>query len=250
MTARASDASDAVQALEAHDPKRVFSSSRQYRNADVAFLFPGQGSQYPNMGRELYAAEAIFREQIDICSEILKPHLGLDLRHMLYPTAELMEEARGRLSDTVLTQPALFSTEYALARLWMSWGVHPQAMIGHSVGEFVAACLAGVFCLEDALSLVAARGRLMQDLPAGAMLSVRLPENEARPLLDGNLSLAAVNSPAQCVIAGPTDAVEALEKRFGPRCPVAAVCGPGHFPRPVSLVVRTPDREKGPGFGL
>jgi amino acid adenylation domain-containing protein len=213
----ASDASDAVQALEARDPKRAFGSSRQYRNAAVAFLFPGQGAQYPNMGRELYATERIFREQMDLCSEILKPHLGLDLRHMLYPAAELLEESRGRLSDTVLTQPALFATEYALARLWMSWGVHPQAMIGHSVGEFVAACLAGVFSLEDALGLIAARGRLMQDLPGGAMLSVRLPENQARPLLNGSLSLAAVNSPAQCVIAGPTDAVEALEKRLEER---------------------------------
>jgi amino acid adenylation domain-containing protein len=210
----ASNSSAAIQALGTSDPKRVFSGFRQDRNAAVAFLFPGQGAQYPNMGRELYAEERIFREQIDLSSEILTPHLGLDLRHMLYPTMELAEEARRRLSDTVLTQPALFATEYALARLWMSWGVHPQAMIGHSIGEFVAACLSGVFSLEDALGLIAARGRLMQDLPEGAMLSVRLPESEARPLLDGILSLAAVNSPSQCVIAGPTDALDALEKRL------------------------------------
>ena len=106
------------------------------------------------------------------------------------------------MTDTIIAQPAIFTVEYALAQLWMSWGVRPQAMLGHSIGEFVAACMAGVFSLEDALALVAARGRMMQELPAGGMLSVRLPEAELRSRLNGHLSLAAVNSPSLCVVAG------------------------------------------------
>ena len=208
---------DAVQVLERRDSKRVFMSSRQVRNAEIAFMFPGQGAQYPNMGRAIYAQERAFREQVDLCSEILKPHLGLDLRTVLYPSAEMPDGAQPQIGQTVLAQPALFVTEYALARLWMSWGIRPSAMIGHSIGEFVAACLAGVFTLEEALALVAARGRMMQDLPGGSMLSVRLPEREVRPLLNGHLSIAAVNSPSLCVIAGPTDAVENLETQLGER---------------------------------
>src|SRR5205085_12080834 len=118
------------------------------------------------------------------------------------------------LDQTWLTQPALFVIEYALAQLWMSWGMYPQAMIGHSIGEYVAAGLAGVFSLEDALALVAARGRLMQQMPTGSMLAVPLPEKDVQSLLDEQLSFAAVNGPSRCVIAGPTDAVDALEKRL------------------------------------
>ncbi len=120
----------------------------------------------------------------------------------------------GPLNQTQYTQPALFVVEYALAKLWMSWGVQPQAMIGHSIGEYVAACLAGVFSLEDALKLVAERGRLMQSLPAGAMLMVPLAEREVRELLGDQLALAAINSPSRCVVAGPTAAVEALERKL------------------------------------
>src|SRR5439155_6343922 len=112
-------------------------------------------------------------------------------------------------TQTCLTQPALFVIEYALARLWMSWGVHPEAMIGHSIGEYVAACLAGVFSLEDALKLVAARGRMMQQLPAGTMLAVRLPERQVQPLLQDKLCLATVNGAALCVVSAPVYAVEA-----------------------------------------
>ena len=111
----------------------------------------------------------------------------------------------------LLSQPALFVIEYSLAQLLMDWGVRPQAMIGHSIGEYVAACLAGVFSVEDALALVAARGRLMQNMPGGAMLAVSLPQEEVKPLLGEHLSLAAVNGPANCVVSGPTDAVDRLE---------------------------------------
>jgi non-ribosomal peptide synthase protein (TIGR01720 family) len=151
---------------------------------------------------------------VDACAELLRPDLGLDLRDVLYPRGGRPEEAAGRLRQTFITQPALFVVEYALARLWMSWGVRPRAMIGHSIGEYVAACLAGVFSLEDALTLVAARGRLMQELPGGSMLAVPLPEGEARRLAGESLSLASVNGPSLCVVSGPTDEVEALARRL------------------------------------
>ncbi|RYE33077.1 MAG: amino acid adenylation domain-containing protein [Hyphomicrobiales bacterium] len=176
---------------------------------DLVFMFPGQGSQYPQMARELHAGEPVFRRAVDLCCEILKPKLGLDLRGLLYPSNG---GAHGeRLAATVLAQPAIFTVEYALAQLLASWGLHPAAMIGHSVGEFAAACIAGVFSLEDALSLVAVRGRMMQDLPGGAMLAVRLPDAEIAALAHGDISLAAINAPGMAVLAGPFEAIEALE---------------------------------------
>src|SRR6185437_8047479 len=131
-----------------------------------------------------------------------QPCLGEDLRDVMFADAS-DPVTQQRLSQTRFAQPAIFTIEYALAQLWMHWGVRPQTTIGHSVGEFVSACLAEVFSLEDALSLIAERGRLMQNLPGGAMLSVRLPESQVSPLLDGNLSLAAVNAPSLSVVAGP-----------------------------------------------
>ena len=210
----ASSAADAAAALHSGDGTRVI--SRKSRNADskVCFLFPGQGSQQPNMGRELYETEKVFREEIDRCAKLLEPRLGLDLRKLLYPAEAITDELRDKVTQTILAQPAIFTVEYALAKLWMSWGVQPDFMIGHSVGEFVAACLAGVFSLADGLRLIAARGRLMQDLPQGAMLSVRLSEAEARKWLTKDLSLAAVNGPTLCVISGPTEKVAELEKQL------------------------------------
>jgi acyl transferase domain-containing protein/acyl carrier protein len=207
---------DAWNALENRDPKRVFSASVACETdySPVVFMFSGQGAQYVDMGFDLYQAEPTFREAIDYCSESLKPHLDLDLRDLLYPTSESVEEAARQLSQTRVTQPALFAIEYALAKLWMEWGIRPQAMIGHSVGEYVATCLAGVCSLEDAVRLVAARGRLMQGAPEGAMLSVRLEERAARDLLGGKLSMAAVNGPASCVVSGSRDAIVELEQRL------------------------------------
>ncbi|MBD0326436.1 MAG: acyltransferase domain-containing protein, partial [Pyrinomonadaceae bacterium] len=205
------DLDDAVKSLKTVDRKRVFTASEEPRERPVVFMFPGQGAQYVNMAADLYRDEPSFREQVDICSELLKPHLGLDLRSLLYPNNETTAaDAAQQLNQTVNAQPALFVIEYALARLWMSWGVRPSAMIGHSIGEYVAACLAGVFSLEDALGLVATRGRLMQSLPGGAMLSVTLSEKELKPLLNGKLSLAAINGPTMCVVSGPEADVEQL----------------------------------------
>ncbi|WP_447980425.1 SDR family NAD(P)-dependent oxidoreductase [Candidatus Nitrospira bockiana] len=211
------DVRDAVQALERRAPDRVATGSGAVGERPVAFLFSGQGSQFPNMGRELYETEPHFRDEVDRCAERLRSHVGLDLREMLYPAPKDLEAAHARLTQTALTQPALFTIEYALAKLWMAWGVRPQAMIGHSIGEYVAACLAGVFSLEDALALVAARGRLMQQVPSGAMLAVTASESDIASSLTEALSLAAVNAPAQCVVSGPLEAVERLEHTLAAR---------------------------------
>ena len=205
---------DAVTTLEILDPKWALTSFQEPINRDVIFIFSGQGSQYVNMGLELYRTESIFREQIDRCSEILRPRLSFDLRDILYPGERNFEEAARMLQQTFITQPALFTIEYALAKLWMAWGLHPVAMVGHSIGEYVAACLAGVFSLEDALSLVATRGRLMQELPGGSMLAVFLSEKEIQPFLGEKLSLAVINGPSLCVVSGEKEAVEGLEKQL------------------------------------
>jgi len=162
---------EAARALECLDPQRVLSGTVEHKDRPVVFMFPGQGSQYVNMGLELYQVEGVFREQVDVCAQTLKPLLGFDLRTVLYPSLGQGKEDGGvRLRQTAVAQPALFVFEYALSRLWMSWGVHPVAMVGHSIGEYVAATLAGVFSLEDALGLAAARGGMMQQMGGGAML--------------------------------------------------------------------------------
>lgn len=205
---------DAVAALEAQKfTSRVTESSAP----SIVFMFPGQGTQHVNMGRELYDTEDVFRVAVDRCAELLKPHLGLDLRHVIYPAPEQAEFAEAQLTQTSLTQPALFVIEYATAKLLSSWGIVPTAMIGHSLGEYVAACLAGVFSLADALMLVAVRGRMMQALPSGAMLSVQLPEAEVSTLLNGKLSLAAVNGSSLCTVSGPVSEIESFEEALGQR---------------------------------
>jgi len=211
----ARDVPEAIASLSQRDRKRLPTRLKPLDNPTVSFLFPGQGAQHPNMGRELYEGERVFRDSVDQCAEILRAPLRADLRSLLYPEEAASEEAKRRVTDTVIAQPAIFTIEYALAQLWMSWGIRPAAMLGHSIGEFVAACLAGVFSLADALRLVAARGKMMQDLPRGGMLSVRLSEAELRTRLSGALSMAAINSPSLCVVAGPFDALEEFEKRLG-----------------------------------
>ncbi len=208
---------DAQLALSGNDPKRIFSRKVTSTAPKCCFLFPGQGSQQPNMGRAIYESEPVFRKEVDHCAAILKPYLGRDLRELLYPAQAVTDELRDAVTETILAQPAIFTVEYALAKLWMSWGIKPSYMIGHSVGEFVAACLGGVFSLEDALRLIAVRGRLMQALPHGAMLSVRLSESELRPFLGPDLSLAAVNAPSLCAVSGPMDSIARLEEELNRR---------------------------------
>ncbi|WP_409462535.1 SDR family NAD(P)-dependent oxidoreductase [Amycolatopsis sp. GA6-003] len=173
----------------------------------AAFLFPGQGAQYVGMGKGLYETEPAFAMEVDSCAEVLAEHTGWDLRDILYPAAGT-ESAEARLTETEVTQPVLFVFEYALAGLLRSWGVEPSAMAGHSIGEFVAASLAGVFTRDDALRLVADRGHLMQSLPPGTMLSVPLPEADVLPLLGDHVAVAAVNAPNATVLSGAADAVQ------------------------------------------
>ena len=217
----ASDLADAAAALEAGDPKRVFTQLTARREPPVVFLFPGQGAQAVNMGAGLYRSERVFREEIDRCAEVLRPLLnGEDLRRVLYPEPGQEAAATAALNETRLTQPALFAFGYALAKLWRSWGVRPTAMLGHSVGEYVAATLAETFTLEDALTLVARRAALVQAQPRGAMLAVRLTEAGMTALLTetgASLSLAAVNAPELCVVAGREEAVARLEQLLDAR---------------------------------
>ncbi len=203
---------DAINALK--DSQRTFTHFQEPCNRPIVFMFSGQGSQYVNMGRELYESETIFREQVDYCCELLKPQLQLDLHTVLYPSEEKAQAATQKLQQTAITQPALFVIEYALAKLWMAWGVSPQMMIGHSIGEYVAATLAGVFCLEDALAIVATRGKLMQQCSSGAMLSIGLNEKEVQQLLDEEVSLAASNSPSSCVVSGSTQAIDQFQQKL------------------------------------
>jgi len=208
---------DAVEALSSADPERLLMAVQNENVNSIVFLFPGQGTQYVQMACGLYQQHPLFREVLDRCAHLLKPLLGMDMREILLLGNEAaydITHVSYQLQQTWLTQPVLFVVEYALARLWMSWGVHPQAMIGHSIGEYVAACLAGVFSLEEALTLVVARGRLIQSLPTGAMLAISHPAQEIQPLLGAQLSLAAVNAPRQCVVSGPDEAIKALTQQL------------------------------------
>jgi len=181
------------------------------RDQPLAFLFPGQGAQHPGMARGLYEHEPVFRRWVDQATEIFAARTGVDLPALLFGDGP---EAAADLERTEVAQPALFVVEYGLVRLWESLGVRPRAMLGHSVGEYVAACVAGVFSPEDALGLLAVRGRLMQERPGGVMASVALPEADLAPLLGDGVSLAAVNGPERCTVSGPPEAMAALEERL------------------------------------
>jgi amino acid adenylation domain-containing protein len=194
----------------------------------VVFLFPGQGAQHLNMGRGLYETEGVFRDAVDRCAEILQQHLDLDLRRVLYPNGAETTGEENQINQTWLAQPAIFTVEYALARLWMSWGVMPAVLIGHSIGEYVAAVLAEAFTLEDALALLSVRARLMQALPAGSMLAIRLGAGEVEGLLPNGASLAAENSPTLCVVSGPTDLIEGFQQELEAKGIVARVLHTSH----------------------
>ncbi|HEX8128485.1 MAG TPA: amino acid adenylation domain-containing protein [Pyrinomonadaceae bacterium] len=211
------DLADAAAQLKSADPRRVFKAASQRSHRRVVMMYPGQGAQHLRMARGIYDTQPVFRREVDACAELLKPHLGLDLRSLLYPADAEAGAAAEQLNETFIAQPALFVIEYALTKLWMELGIQPDAFIGHSLGEYVAACVAGVFSLEDALKLVAARGRLMQAMPKGAMLMVPLPESEVSALLGEDLSIAAVNGASLCVVSGETDAIAGLESRLAER---------------------------------
>jgi acyl transferase domain-containing protein len=225
-------ASQAVEILTTPNSPQLVSKFPGNAQPGVVFMFPGQGSQYVEMGKDLYAQEAVFRQEVDNCCELLIPHLGLDLRAVLYPdiipptplskggfnspslVPPLLRGVRGDLSQTAYTQVAIFVMEYALAKLWMSWGIQPRAMVGHSIGEYVAATLAGVFSLQDALMVVVHRGRLMQNCQPGVMLSVSFAAEKLEALLDNDLVIAVDNAPQLCVVSGSETAIARLEQRL------------------------------------
>lgn len=218
----ANDAADAAAALL--DPRRAMrGEDAAAERQSLAFMFTGQGSQYAGMARGLYEAEPAFRRTVDRCADMLFPSLGLDLRDLVFtqssaPSPTQDSELRTQdLNQTRFAQPALFTIEYAIAMLLQEWGIKPQAMIGHSIGEYAAACVAGVFSLQDALAIVAERGRLMQSMPQGAMMTVPLPEGETRPLLPDEISVAAINAPGMTVVSGPNEAIEELAKKLESR---------------------------------
>jgi acyl transferase domain-containing protein len=206
-TVVASSVDDARQRLE---DGRVSRGRARDSEPEVVFQFSGQGSQYAGMTSDLYDHEPVFRDVVNACARQFLPHLGFDLRSVLYPDSGAKVDANERLTQTSVTQPALFTVELALARLWEDLGVTPDALIGHSIGELVAAHVAEVFSLDDACRLVAERGRLMQEMPEGSMLAVPAPEDEVRPLLDAQCSVAAVNTPSSCVVSGPDSAIDRL----------------------------------------
>ena len=202
----------ATEILSSRDPAFMISGKSRTAAPSVAFMFPGQGAQYINMASDLYRFEPAFREAVDRCVAHLTPLMGMRLSDIIYPKEEELASSKTKLDQTAVAQPALFTIEYALAQLWKSWGIRPGAMIGHSLGEYTAACIAGVMSLEDALSLIALRSELMQKQAPGCMLAVHLPEEEIRPLMGSDVSIAAINSPFLCTVSGPEAAVGELEK--------------------------------------
>ncbi len=268
------DREDALAALEARDPERLLASHQETADSPVTFLFSGLGEHYPGMAQGLYETEPTFRAELDRCCEILVPHVGMDLRGLLFPSdtpggpgasapgyrnvrpldgsapgpvapeeRRLDSPVRKRRADdradgrpdlramlgrgekrpqteldrTLYAQPAVFAVEYALAKLLMEWGIRPQSLVGYSLGEYVAACVAGVLSLPDALALVARRARLIDGLPAGAMLAVPFAEEETRDLLGDRLSIAALNGPCVSVLSGPEDSIAGVERVLAAR---------------------------------
>lgn len=212
----ASDPVDGERALRERTPDRVFTNVVESAGRKVAFMFPGGGSQYAGMGAELYQNEPVFRREIDQCAELLKDQLGYDLRKVIYPSGKSTELSTQRLLRPSAGLPAIFSTEYALARLFLSWGLQASCMIGHSLGEYTAACLAGVFSLADALCLVAFRGAMFETLAKGSMVSVALSEREIGTLPEG-VCIAAINAPDQCVLSGPVRGIDEVVQELAAR---------------------------------
>jgi acyl transferase domain-containing protein len=208
---------EAIEGLRGTRPTALQDKLVEDEGSAVVFVFPGHGSQHVGMGKELYGQERIFRGIVDECSEKLEPSIGIDLRDVLYPRASQAEWAERRLRDIWIAQPATFVIEYALARLWMHWGIKPEAMIGHSLGEYTAACLAGVMSEDDALRLVAIRSRMMQDQTPGSMLAVELSKNEVQEYLKPGIWLAAENGPTLCELSGTEEDIKEAESQLKSR---------------------------------
>ncbi|MGV3727069.1 type I polyketide synthase [Hydrogenophaga sp.] len=202
---------EAAALLEGTDTRRVFTHSHQGEDPEVVFMFPGGGAQYAGMARELYATEPVFQDWMDRGLDTLQRQLDYDIRSVWLPDAQAHAEAVEKLKRPSVQLPLIMIVEYALAQLWMSWGVKPTALVGHSMGENTAACLAGVISFEDCIGLVLLRGQLFDTIPTGGMLSVPLPAADVRTLLGDELDMASVNAPELCVVSGPQHALDQLE---------------------------------------
>ena len=215
----ASNRAAMITKLDCFEAKGTDYFHNQEQDTELVFMFPGQGAQHPGMARDLYKCFPVFQESFDQCCNILMERTNLDLRDAIFKCDD-----PEHFKQTTIAQPAIFSLEYSLAQLWMHWGLKPHAMIGHSVGEYCAACLAGVFSLEDALLLVAKRGSFMQEMAPGSMLSVRATADEVIAVVGEDVCLAAINGPSLCVLAGPDEAIvvakEKLERKNIPAKPL------------------------------
>jgi len=212
----ADTAEDAYKKLQKNSKKiKTKSSSMPAQKNPLVFLFSGQGSQCMGMGKQLYQQHAIYRDIFDQCADLFAPLIGHDIRQILFataaPTESQIEKNAELLRQTQITQPALFAQEYALAKLWMSLGVVPDSLIGHSIGEYVAAALSGIFTLLDAIKLVARRGQLMQSMQAGSMLSVKISQPELQKILPAELQIAAINAPGYYVVSGESPSIAEFE---------------------------------------
>jgi len=203
---------EAVDLLRENNNRRVFSYSEVSESPSPVFMFPGGGAQYANMGRDLYETEPVFQDWMDKGLDILQTKLDYGIREVWLPEYGKESAANETLRTPSVQLPLIMITEYALAQLWMSWGVNPDALIGHSMGENTAACVAGVMSFEDCIGLVHLRGSLFDTVPEGGMLSVPISVDELRPYLDDGLDLAAVNGPDLCVASGPRAALDRLKK--------------------------------------
>ena len=201
---------DAIRIIESAKGEEAGFEKVTGKNLSVIFMFPGQGSQYVNMGLGLYQTEPFFRQKVDECIGIISPYFNYDIKSVLF----FGEQESKVINETQAAQLHLFIIEYSLAELLINWGIKPQAMIGHSIGEYVAACLSGVFTLKEALHLVVLRGKLMQSMPKGTMLGVTLSEDEVKTWINEEISLAAVNAKNLCVLSGPHGAIEKISNQF------------------------------------
>lgn len=209
----ASSVSETIENLQTLNPEKVFSHQSIPEKTDLIFMFPGQGAQYVNMSRSLYNEQPEYKKIVDKCADILTPIIDRDIRTIIFADGNI-DQANSLLSETQYTQPALFVVEYALAQYLMHLGLKPDQMIGHSVGEYVAACIANVFSLEDALYLIAHRGKLVQKQPPGMMLAVSIAGDKAEKYTSDTISLAAVNGPEQSVFAGEIEDIKQLQSEL------------------------------------
>jgi acyl transferase domain-containing protein/thioesterase domain-containing protein/acyl carrier protein len=213
----ASTHEEASTLLEGTDTRRVFTHSHLGDDPEVVFMFPGGGAQYAGMARELYATEPVFQDWMDRGLDLLQKQLDYDIRALWLPKPDQHAQAVEKLKRPSVQLPLIMIVEHALAQLWMSWGVKPAALVGHSMGENTAACLAGVMSFEDCIGLVLLRGQLFDTVPPGGMLSVPLPAEQVRALLSGDLDMASVNAPDLCVVSGPQDGLDRLEAELRAR---------------------------------